>query len=138
MLIRAGYEIAYDCPQPTPMLLALSVRPERLPDVEGPHRVRFDRPEVEARDYLDGFGNTITRLVAPEGRLVISKEILVRDSGEPDPVAPDAEQHPVEDLPDDALVYLMGSRYCDTDRLSDTAWSLFGDAPPGWGWVQAI
>jgi transglutaminase-like putative cysteine protease len=93
---------------------------------------------VEARDYLDGFGNTITRLVAPEGRLVISKDILVRDPGTPDPAAPDAEQHRVEDLPDDVLVYLMGSRYCDTDRLSDTAWSLFGNAPLGWGRVAAI
>ena len=137
MLIRAGYKITYDCAQPTPMLLALSVRPERLPDVEGEHRIRFDRP-VEARDYLDGFGNTITRLLAPEGRLVISKDILVRDPGVPDPASPDAEQHPVEDLPDDVLVYLMGSRYCDTDRLSDTAWSLFGNRPPGWGRVQAI
>jgi transglutaminase-like putative cysteine protease len=137
MLIRAGYKITYDCTQPTPMLLALSVRPERLPDVEGEHRIRFDRP-VEARDYLDGFGNTITRLVAPEGRLVISKDILVRDPGTPDPAAPDARQHPVEELPDDVLVFLMGSRYCDTDRLSDTAWSLFGNAPLGWGRVQAI
>lgn len=137
MLIRAGYKITYDCAQPTPMLLALSVRPERLPDVEGEHRIRFDRP-AEARDYLDGFGNTITRLVAPEGRLVISNDFLVRDPGTPDPAAPDAEQHRVEDLPDDVLVYLMGSRYCDTDRLSDTAWSLFGNTPPGWGRVQAI
>ena len=51
---------------------------------------------------------------------------------------PDAEQHPVEDLPDDVLVFLLGSRYCETDRLSDTAWSLFGDTPPGWARVQAI
>jgi transglutaminase-like putative cysteine protease len=137
MLIRAGYEITYDCTQPTPMMLALSVHPSRLPDVQGSHQIRFDRP-VEARDYRDGFGNTITRLVAPEGRLVISKDILVRDSGEPDPVVPDAAQHPVEDLPDDMIVYLLGSRYCDTDRLSDTAWSLFGNSPQGWGRVQAI
>ena len=131
MLIRAGYEITYDCAQPTPMLLALSVHPSRLPDVQGPHEIRFD-PPVEARNYLDGFGNTVTRLVAPKGRLTISKDTLVRDPGMPDPVVADAEQHPVEDLPDDVLVYLMGSRYCDTDRLSDTAWSLFGDAPLGW------
>ena len=69
---------------------------------------------------------------------MISKDILVRDSGVPDPVVPDAEQHPVADLPDDVLVFLLGSRYCDTDRLSDTAWSLFGNAPLGWARVQAI
>ena len=69
----------------------------------GEHRIRFDRP-VGARDYLDGFGNTITRLLAPEGRLVISKDILVRDPGTPDPAAPDAEQHAVEDLPEHPLL----------------------------------
>jgi transglutaminase-like putative cysteine protease len=137
MRIRAGYEITYDSPQPTPMLLVLSVEDARLGDLETPHRIVFD-PPIEARDYRDGFGNACTRIVTPVGRLTISADFVIRDSGEPDPVVPDAEQHAVEDLPDDALVYLLGSRYCDTERLLDTAWSLFGDAPRGWGRVQAI
>ena len=141
MRIRAGYEIAYDCRQPTPMLLMLSVHPSRVPGIEGgggQHPVAFDPPGVGARRYRDGFGNDCTRIVAPPGRLTISADFVVRDPGTPDPVVPDAEQHAVEDLPDEALVYLLGSRYCDTDRLADTAWSLFGDAPRGWGRVQAI
>ena len=73
MRIRAGYEIAYDCPQPTPMLLVLSVHPSRLQDLEGPHRIAFD-PPLEAQDYHDGFGNICTRIVAPEGRLTISTD----------------------------------------------------------------
>ena len=121
MRIRAGYEIAYDCPQPVPMLLVLSVRPERERDLLSPHEIRFDRPEVAGRDYVDGFGNTCTRIVAPEGRLTISADFLIEDPGVPDPASPEAEQHAVEDLPDEALTYLLGSRYCDTDRLSDTA-----------------
>ena len=48
------------------------------------------------------------------------------------PWRPRPSQHPVEDLPDEVLVFLLGSRYCETDRLSETAWSLFGNAPPGW------
>ena len=137
MRIRAGYEITYDSPQPTPMLLVLSVEDGRLKDLETPHRIAFD-PPIEARDYRDGFGNACTRIVAPVGQLTILADFVIRDSGEPDPVVPDAEQHAVEDLPDEALVYLLGSRYCDTERLLDTAWSLFGDAPRGWGRVQAI
>ena len=137
MKIRAGYEIVYDCPQPTPMLLMVSVHPSRAADLEDDQRIHLD-PQIEARSYRDVFDNVCTRLVAPVGRLAISADFMIHDSGEPDPVAPDAQQHALDDLPDETMVYLLGSRYCDTDRLSDTAWSLFGDSPPGWGRVQAI
>jgi transglutaminase-like putative cysteine protease len=137
MKIRAGYEIAYDCAQATPMLLMLRVHPSRQSDLENPERIALD-PPVRATEYRDGFGNLCTRLTAPTGRLTISCNCLVRDSGEPDLVVPDAEQHALEDLPDHVLVFLLGSRYCDTDRLSETAWSLFGATKPGWSRVQAI
>ncbi|HEX9490709.1 MAG TPA: transglutaminase family protein [Stellaceae bacterium] len=137
MKIRAGYEIIYDCPQPTPMLLILSVHPSRLPDLLTSQQIRFD-PLIPARDYSDRFDNICTRIVAPAGRLTIAADLLVRDSGAPDLFAPEATQVPVEELPDEVLVYLLGSRYCETDRLMDTAWSLFGNSPTGWGRVQAI
>jgi transglutaminase-like putative cysteine protease len=95
-------------------------------------------PLVPARDYRDFLGNVCTRLVAPAGRITVSSEFIVLDTGLPDIVEPDAEQLPVAELPDDALVYLLGSRYCDTDHLSDTAWSLFGGITGGWARVQAI
>jgi len=135
--IRAGFDIAYDCPQPTPMLLTLSIHPSRMDDLIGPHQLTFD-PPVGATEYRDGFGNVCHRIVAPTGRLQISTAFQVRDPGTPDVVVPDAVQHPVQDLPDDALVYLLGSRYCETDRLTELAWSLFGNAPSGWARVQAI
>jgi transglutaminase-like putative cysteine protease len=137
MKIRIGYDIAYDCPQPTAMVLTLSVYPSRAADVTILQPMSFD-PPIPSRDYIDRFGNLCTRIVAPEGRLAVSTEQIVTDSGLPDPVVPDAEQHPVDELPDDVLLYLLGSRYCETDRLSDTAWSLFANAPSGWGRVQAI
>jgi transglutaminase-like putative cysteine protease len=119
------------------MLLMMSLHPSRAGDQVEPRDIVFD-PPIRARDYRDGFGNVCTRILAPAGRLVISTETVVEDPGTPDPVVPDAGQHAVEDLPDEAMVYLLGSRYCDTDRLSDTAWSLFGGAPGGWGRVRAI
>jgi transglutaminase-like putative cysteine protease len=137
MQIRAGYELVYDCPQPTPMLLMLSVHPSRSGDLVTPHQMSFD-PPVDATHYRDGFNNLCTRIVAPTGRLKISSEFIVGDPGTHDVVVPEAEQHPVQELPDETLVYLLGSRYCETDRLSETAWSLFGNAPKGWGRVQAI
>jgi len=137
MRIRAGYEISFDCPQPTPMLLALSVHPSRMQDLETPHLITFD-PPIGATEYRDMFGNICHRIVAPEERLTISTDLVVRDPGTPDSVVPEAVQHPIEALPDEVLVYLLGSRYCETDKMSEIAWSIFGGTPPGWARVQAI
>jgi transglutaminase-like putative cysteine protease len=137
MHISAGCQMTYDCPQPTPMLLTISPHPSREPDLLAPQRVSFN-PPIPFRQYLDGFGNTCTRIVAPAGRLEISTALIARDSGLVDPVLPMAMQHPVENLPDEMLVFLLGSHYCDVDRLADIAWKLFGQGPTGWGRVQSI
>ena len=137
MEIRAGYDIAFQCLQETPMVLLLSIEPARLPDLLSEHDIKFS-PNIESRDYLDVFGNTCTRIVAPPGLLEIRNDFLIADSGLPDAVAPEARQLEVGELPDDVLVYLLGSRYCDTQKLSDLAWSLFGGVAPGWQRVQAI
>ena len=137
MKIRVGYELIYDCPQPTPMMLVLNVHYTRASDILLADRVTTD-PFVFLADYRDGFGNWCTRLVAPKGQIRISSTAVVKDSGEPDIVATYAHQHSIQDLPEESLVFLLGSRYCDTQRLSDTAWSLFGRTPPGWARVQAI
>ncbi|HEY5072136.1 MAG TPA: transglutaminase family protein [Caulobacteraceae bacterium] len=137
MRIRAGFEIIYECPQPSPMLLMVSVHPSRLADLESPDTLRSE-PRVEATSYRDGFGNICHRILAPPGRLTLSAQFVVRDSGLADVQAPGMGQTPVESLPEDALVFLLGSRYCETDRLTDIAWSLFGSIEPGWARVQAI
>ena len=137
MRIRAGYEISYDCPQPTPMILQVSVHPSRMPDLISWDGLQID-PPIPANTYHDSFGNFCHVIRAPAGRLTLSTDFLVQDSGELDEVVPGAEQHPLEELPVDALIFLLGSRYCETDRLSDTAWSLFGHVPKGWPLVQAI
>ena len=137
MKIRAGYEISYDCPQPTPMLLALSVHPSRVSDLLN-SGLREIRSPIPANTYHDGFGNFCHVIRAPAGRLTLSSDFLIWDAGEPDAADPWAQQHELGELPVEALVYLLGSRYCETDRLSETAWSLFGKVPKGWALVQAI
>ncbi|HZZ32909.1 MAG TPA: transglutaminase family protein, partial [Phenylobacterium sp.] len=137
MRIRAGYEITYECPQPTPMLLMLNVHASRHQDLETVDVVRTDPPLAVAQ-YHDIYGNLCSRVVLPAGRTVLSADFVIRDTGEPDPVTRDAIQHAVEDLPDDVIVFLLASRYCETEHLSDLAWRLFGDVPPGWGRAQAI
>ena len=137
MQIKVGYELLYDCPQPTPMVLMLHIHHSRVDDILVPDQI-VTAPAVPVTAYHDGFGNWCSRLVAPAGRISISSTALVRDSGVEEKIVPDAVQHAVQDLPFDVLVYLLGSRYCETDRLSDAAWHLFGNAPTGWGRVQAI
>jgi transglutaminase-like putative cysteine protease len=135
--IRAGYDIAFQCFQETPLILMLGIEQARQRDLLSEHRIRFS-PDLRSHDYLDVVGNTCTRVVAPPGLIEIRNEFLLADSGRPDEVAPDARQIEVRDLPDDVLIYLLGSRYCDTQTLSDLAWSLFAGVASGWRRVQAI
>src|SRR5439155_12650511 len=137
MKIRVGYELIYDFPQPTPMIMVLGIHFTRASDVITPDHLTTD-PSVPVTPYRDDFGNWCSRIMAPAGRIRISGDGLVRDSGLPDTIAADARQHAVEDLPTDTLLYLLGSRYCETDRLTEVAWKLFEKSPPGWPRVQAI
>ena len=137
MRIRCGFDISYTCVIPTAMSFCLSVRPERERDLLTPQIINFE-PWLPARTFLDSFGNRVTRVLAPVGETKITADFLIRDSGALDDVDWDAPEHNVEDLPDDVLLYLMASRYCDTELLSDLAWSQFGGVPRGWARVQAI
>jgi transglutaminase-like putative cysteine protease len=137
MLIRFGYEIVINCWSSTPIVTELSMEDERLADVRVPEVFSTD-PQVQTSTYRDVFGNLCRRFIAPPGDLMIRSDCVLEDSGEVDITAPDAEEVLVSALPDDALLYLMGSRYCETDRLSQIAWNLFGATPPGWARVQAI
>lgn len=137
MKIRLGYEMVYECPQPTPMLLVVNIHYSRMSDIIVPDHI-IASPSVPINGYRDNFGNWCNRILAPKGELRLSTDAMVNDSGLPDVVVPDARQTPVTALPDDALVFLLGSRYCETDRLSEIAWRLFAHTPPGWARVQAI
>ncbi len=137
MQIRVGFEIVYDCPQPTPMILNLNVHFTRVSDLIGRDDLVFE-PGVPMAAYRDSFGNWCTRIVAPTGRTRLTANAVVNDTGLVDAHVPDARQIAVQDLPEETLLFLLGSRYCETDRLSETAWSLFGNGPTGWARVQAI
>jgi transglutaminase-like putative cysteine protease len=135
--IKLGYEIIYECPQPTPMILLVNVHYSRASDLIVPDHVITD-PVIPIHGYRDGFGNWCTRIVAPPGRITITSNAIINDSGKLEVPALGAMQHPVEELPEEALVFLLASRYCDLEKLNQTAWNLFGDTPPGGDRVQAI
>ena len=137
MKIHVGFEMEYLCPAPTPMVLALSIHYSRASDLERPDHL-VTTPAVPVTAYRDLFGNWCSRLVAPAGSFTLRTDALVQDSGQVDIVEPGAMQVPVEHLPEAALVFLLGSRYCETDLLSDFAWRQFGNGPTGWARVQAV
>jgi len=137
MAIEVGYELRFRCPQPTPMVVMLNIHDSRASDIIAPDRVT-PTPSVPVTTFRDAFGNLCSLVVAPQGEICLTSNAVVADSGNPDPSMPWLEQRPVEVLPRDALLFLLGSRYCETDVLSETAWQLFGNTPTGWRRVQAI
>ena len=137
MLIRYGYEMTLTCSQPTPVICLMSVQADRLQDLCAPEVATTD-PNIPTSTYHDSYGNLCRRLVAPSGDLVLRGDATIRDDGAPDPVVHDAQECPVATLPNEILIFLLGSRYCETDRLSQAAWDLFGSVTPGWSRVQAI
>jgi transglutaminase-like putative cysteine protease len=137
MQIRVGYELVYDCPQPTPMIVMLSVHPSRSADLLQPDQLIVN-PALPISQYRDSFDNICNRIHAPRGKLRLTSDAILRDNGLVDPVAPNARQVPMQHLPADTLQFLLGSRYCETDLLYDIAWTLFAHVPAGWQRVQNI
>lgn len=137
MRLRLGCELRFDMPAPTPMIAMLTVHHSLVSYLERPD-LMVTNPAVPLTSYRDGFGNWCNRFVAPPGAFSIRTDGVIHDAGEADPIAPVAIQHAVEALPSEVMVYLLGSRYCETDRLSEEAWRLFGNTPLGWPRVQAI
>lgn len=137
MLIKVGYDIQFSFPAPTPMVLMLYLHPSRGLTIKKAERLVLD-PPVPVQEYVDGFGNRCGRILAPAGTLRLTNDAIVEDSGLPEEVPLEAPQLPIEALPSETLIYLLASRYCEVDKLSDVAWNLFGSTSPGWPRVRAI
>jgi transglutaminase-like putative cysteine protease len=137
MQINGGYNLAFHCLDYTPMVLAIRVRPERQCDLIRPENLMLF-PEVSYTEFIDSFGNQCIRLIAPPGRLSIWNRFVIADSGVPEELPLHSYQHQVSELPEESLSFLLGSRYCDTQKLSQLAWSLFGGCWRGYPLVQAI
>ncbi len=137
MLIRIGYEFAFQVETPSLMMMMVALHPDRDHTVRR-HGGMVIEPYIPFEEFIDVYGNRCRRIFAPVGPLRLWDEMVVEDSGLPDPVMPWAKQHLAQELPSDTLIYLLSSRYCEVDRLTEIAWSLFSGAPEGWGRVQAV
>jgi transglutaminase-like putative cysteine protease len=137
MILRLGYDIEFEIPSPVAMVALLNLHPSRSADLRAPDELRLD-PASKTESYIDTFGNRCVRFVAQPGSIRLSNSTLVYDTGLPDAVSPHAREVPVQDLPHEALRYLLNSRYCEVDRFSTIALELFGATTPGWSRVQAV
>ncbi|NVD45650.1 transglutaminase-like domain-containing protein [Qipengyuania atrilutea] len=137
MLIRTGFEIAFETDREVPVLALLNVHPDRQADLRTPEVLNTE-PSVEVSQYRDFYGNICSRFVVPKGGITLSSDFIIEDSGKPDPVEPSAQQHRVQDLPDEVLHYLMSSRYCEVSKLGDEGWDIIAGHDTGWSRVQAI
>lgn len=137
MLIRTGYDLRFETECAVPMLALLHVRPERQQDLRTPEILKTE-PEVPVRTYIDHFGNVCSRFTLPPGSTTLSADFVIEDSGEPDPVAPEARQSAIEELPDEVMQFLLSSRYCEVGKLADEAWDIAMRTEPGWERAQAL
>lgn len=137
MLIRVGYDILFEHPAPTPIIVMLYLHPSRQPSIRRGEYLLVE-PQVPVSEYTDAFGNRCGRLIAPAGPMRFWNDAVVEDNGQPDYQNSAAEQHEIHTLPDPMLTFLLPSRYCEVDRMVDIAWQLFSTTPKGWARVQAI
>lgn len=133
MLMRPGFDIDIESPSAVQMVLALSTHPETKGRLIGEDFVRVRQCRASSEDF-DRFDNRITRIVAPPGPTRLWSDCVIDFDAQPDPIASRAVQHPLPDLPDEVLTFLLPSGCCDSDsdKVADQAWKLFG-GPPGVG-----
>ena len=137
MLIRTGFDIRFRAQHSVPMIALLNVRPEEEPNLRTEQVLRT-QPDIPLRQYHDLFDNVATRLVLPPGETALQSDFVIEVTGEKDAVVPDAEVHAIDDLPDEVLPFLLGSRYCEVGKLADAAWAAAGGKTTGWDKVQAL
>jgi transglutaminase-like putative cysteine protease len=137
MLIRVGYDIVFEHPAATPIVAMLYLHPSRRSTIRRDEYLLVD-PPTEIGVYDDGFGNRCGRLTSPTGSIRFWNDAVVEDSGIPEAHNTAARQHEIRELPNDTIGYLIASRYCEVDRMMETAWQLFGAVPAGWARVQAV
>ena len=137
MFLKIGYELCFDLTAPTHMVLMLFVHPDQAGVLQRPETIGVE-PTLRIDPFMDHFGNRAARVMAPAGKMRVTYENIAWDSGEHEPKIDGQRLHPVDELPNEVLPYLMASRYCEVDRLSQFAWDLFGKTPATWERAQAV
>jgi len=135
MQLKATCQMTVTAATPTPLIAML--RPRRSANQWAVSETFETQPPVDMLPYIDSYGNHCQRMVLPAGETAIDVE-LVMNVDDHIAVAPDAPWTPIDQLPDDALLFLLPSRYCPSDKMADKAKEVVGDAPRGYAQVERI
>jgi transglutaminase-like putative cysteine protease len=148
MLIKSEFDIQFQLCHSTAMVAMLHLHPSlekyvRLGNVLVIEHLRNGVAPgygelIGSLEYSDSFGNRCSRLVAPAGLLRLSGTSTIDVDGMPEPVNINAQQAPIQDVPNDVLRFLLPSRYCEVDRFVPVAQDMFGWMKPGWERAAAI
>ncbi len=136
MRVRVGCEFLYQAEVATHAVI--QVEPRLEGGVRALDEVWTNVPPIGMSRYVDGFGNVCRRATIAAGASSLRYMAVVEVPGVADPERLDATELAPQDLPDEALVFTLPSRYCPSQELANDAWSLFGSCPPGWRRVQTI
>lgn len=135
MLLETNCEIAFQIDAPTSFVFMLRPRSGAGQWVQ---QETYDvSPQIPVTETTDVFGNLCQRMSAPKGKFSVTTSSRVETAKGSD-VNPDAAFIPVADLPDDTLMYLLPSRYCEADRQHQLAANIVADETPGYAQVEKI
>lgn len=94
-------------------------------------------PQTVMSEYIDSYGNICQRLVVPAGTFLLESNVVAACSDTID-VHPTAGYTPVELLPDNVLQFMLPSRYCESDKVTELATLITSGLQPGYAQVEAI
>ena len=136
MTLRVGCRLVYEAEVPTAITFSLKPRSD-VRQIVREETISFGAclPPHETQDH---HGNLTHRTVLAPGRNEVRHDALIAIPSLPDNHEMQGEPAPVWDLPSELTRYILPSRYCDSDKLLDLAWRLFGQVPHGLPRVQAI
>lgn len=135
MRLRARNSIAVHCPDDCAVAAVLRPRSGAEQWVVAE---RYEiAPWVPATEYVDSFGNLCQRYTLPRGdsTICVESEVEVAEQVAVDRRAP---QLPAAQLPDEALVYLLQSRYCPSDKMEERARAIVQGCAPGYPQAERI
>jgi transglutaminase-like putative cysteine protease len=137
MRIRYGFDITLELAQPSTILAMMDVHSDFRRHIAEETELELS-PAMAAEHFVDSRGNVVRRLCAPAGAASLRLHGVFRCDGREDEVDEAANIVAASDLPPETLPYILPSRYCETDLLSEFAWANFGAISGGWARVQAI
>ena len=135
MTLRTICQLEYHSSYETPLILLLKIFKGAKQNVISE---TFNvEPSIFFTEYKDSYGNLCQRVITPTGKLVIDTRAVIETDAQVE-INPDAHFTLIQDLPDDALIYLLPSRFCESDKLNAEVFKIIKDINVGYLMVEAI